>query len=116
MSEVNKITIGGQEYIYPDWTLGPIQKIIPLSEELATLSPTDVPSQLKIMAKILSIALIRDYPQVTEEFVNNWLGMDEIDRVSEVTVIQMNKLSKKKNQEMSVQVTNQSTGEESTQE
>lgn len=116
MSENNIVLIGGKEYVYPTWTMGPIQKIIPLSKELAELASDDITGQLRIMGKMLSIALIRDYPEVTEEFINNWLSMDEIDRISEMTVIQMDKMSKKKNMEMLIPETKTSTGEESTQE
>ncbi len=113
MIDGEKITIGGKEYIFPDLTLGSIQKIWPTRN---ILSNPDHPECLQNVTKAFCLGLKRNYPEITEDFINDNMMIDEIGSMSEILAKQFEKLAKKKNQETLVPTTNPLTGENSTPE
>lgn len=113
MIDGEKILIGGKEYIFPDLTLGAIQKIWPTR---TILSNPDHPECLASVTKAFCIGLKRNYPEITEEYLNDNMAIDEIGYMSEILAKQFEKLAKKKNPETLVPTMNLLIGENFTQE
>ncbi len=106
------VTIGGKEYNYPDWTFGVIQRMIKTS---AMVSSGEM-EEYTAVPLVISYALIRDYNEVTPEFVDKWLSLDEAIVFNNIYAEQTGKLTKKKSQETLTQQTNPFTGEDFTPE
>lgn len=96
MIDGEKILIGGKEYVFPDLTLGVIQKIWPTRHVLSNPDHSDC---LEQVTKAFCLGLKRNYPDITEEFLNDNMAIDEIGYMSEILAKQFDKLAKKKNQE-----------------
>lgn len=116
MIDDRTIAVGKKEYQYADWSVGVLRKVLPLFEVLAETSIVDVTEHLRINAQILSHAMMRDYPELTEDFINTWLTMDQSERASQLGTIQIDKFIKKNMPETLTQETSQSIGTESTQD
>ncbi len=103
MIDGEKIFIGGKEYIFPDLTLLTIQKIWPVRH---ILSDPNHPECLANIVNAFCLGLKRNYPEITEDFLNDNMLIEEISGMSEVLKTQFDKLAKKKSQEIPTPPTN----------
>lgn len=113
MNEDRKVFIGGKEYLYPDWTFKPIQRIMNLMREMSEADSND---RMDYVPRIISAALIRVYPELTPDFIGEWMLPEEAEVLDRIAAEQIEKITKKKIAEMSQPEMNQSTGEDSTPE
>lgn len=111
MFEGSPIVIGGKTYIFADINLKTIKRIFPCIEALS--KPTDSPAFLNAITTIVAAGLQRNYPEITEDMVDEQIAYYEIPDILEVITQQ---ITKKKNQGTSTQTLSPSTGEISTQE
>ena len=70
MIDGEKIVIGGKEYIFPDLTLGAMQKIQPLMGAS--------PESLSALKTSFCLGLKRNYPDMTEEFLDDNATIEDI--------------------------------------
>lgn len=103
MIEGPKVIINDKEYILADFNFKTIQKVFPY---IALLSkPTD-PNYMEAVLKVITAALQRNYPDISEDFISENLQYTEIEAVMNVLTDQF---TKKKT--VKPPTTNQSTGE-----
>jgi hypothetical protein len=67
------IAMGGQDWIVPALTLGQLRRLMPKIKQLTHVGADMAPEQILIMTEVVAAALQRNYPDITEERVENEL-------------------------------------------
>jgi hypothetical protein len=77
-----KVMLGEEERVIAPLTLRALRKLNPQLQLLATLKE-GMPGEEQIIAitKVVHAALLRNYPEVTEEQVEDWLDMGNLAEV-----------------------------------
>ncbi len=73
-----KIQMGGQDWLVPALTIGQLRR---LSEERKNLSSGDEDKVLAAVCTIVATALSRNYPDMTEQRVEDLIDLENRDRV-----------------------------------
>jgi hypothetical protein len=107
MIDGEKVIIGGKEYIFADLNFKAVKKVFPY---IQLLNDPSNAGYMDAVSKIVTIGLQRNYPDITEDFIDENLELAEMPDLMEIITKQ---LTKKKNQAIPAQVTNPSIGENS---
>lgn len=105
-----KVIIGGSEYIIADFNLRAVQKIAPYLKDFH-IGDGATEVQMESVAKVITAALQRNYPDINEDWVLDNLNSYEI---IEVMAAIGQQFSKKKPTTAAATVTSTLTGAEST--
>lgn len=69
------LRMGGEDWVVPPLNLRQVRKLQPLLETMGGVSPAAGPEQLGAIVTVVHSALSRNYPDVTEEQVEEMLDL-----------------------------------------
>lgn len=69
------IQMGGQDWIVPPLTLGQLRRLMPKVRDMTQIGANMDEAQITTLVELVTAALIRNYPEVTEDRVENLLDL-----------------------------------------
>lgn len=75
------IQMGGQDWMVPPLTLGQLRRLMPKVRVMTTVGAAMDEEQIATLIELVTAALIRNYPEVTEAQVENLLDLGNASHV-----------------------------------
>jgi len=69
------VTLGGREFVVPPLNLKALRKLAPKIQMLAAIGDVPTDEQLEAVASVVHSALVRNYPDMTQEEVEDALDL-----------------------------------------
>ncbi|HUN99574.1 MAG TPA: hypothetical protein VMU69_25485 [Bradyrhizobium sp.] len=69
------VMMGGQQWTVPPLTLGQLRRLMPKVRQLSDVTAQMGETQIAVLVEIVAAALQRNYPEMTEETVENLLDL-----------------------------------------
>lgn len=78
MIEGVKVNLGGREFIAPPLNFRALRKIQPKLADLTALGAVPTPEQLQTVVEIVHLALVRNYPELAIDELDDLLDLGNI--------------------------------------
>jgi hypothetical protein len=69
------VAMGGQEWMVPPLTLGQLRRLMPQVRQLTEIGASMGEEQIWVLVDIVTVALQRNYPDMTQDKVENLLDL-----------------------------------------
>jgi hypothetical protein len=69
------VAMGGQDWIVPPLTLGQLRQLMPKVRQLTEIGAAMGEAQIAVLIDIVTVALQRNYPEITPDKVENLLDL-----------------------------------------
>ena len=69
------VAMGGQDWIVPPLTLGQLRRLMPKVRQLTEIGAAMGEAQISVLVDIVTVALQRNYPEMTPDKVENLLDL-----------------------------------------
>jgi hypothetical protein len=70
-----EVAMGGENWLIPPLTLGQLRRLMPKVRQLTEIDAAMGEAQIGVLVEIVAAALQRNYPDVTQETVENLLDL-----------------------------------------
>jgi len=70
-----EVAMGGENWLIPPLTLGQLRRLMPKVRQLTEIDAAMGEAQIGILVEIVAAALQRNYPEMTQETVENLLDL-----------------------------------------
>ena len=70
-----EVAMGGENWLIPPLTLGQLRRLMPKVRQLTEIDAAMGESQIGVLVEIVAAAMQRNYPEMTQEAVENLLDL-----------------------------------------